>query len=55
MESGLRARRTSARSTSKRHPADRLNAVELLMFGLIAVALVDCTVIGWLVAHGLSN
>jgi hypothetical protein len=52
MESGLRARRMSARS---KQSFGRLNAVEMLMFGLIGVALVDCTVIGWLVAHGLSN
>lgn len=55
MLSGLRTRRLRARATSKRHPADRLNAVEMLMFGLIALAMVDCTVIGWLVAHGLGN
>jgi hypothetical protein len=54
MESGLRARRVSARPTSKRSGV-RLNAVEMLMFGLIGVAMVDCAVIGWLVAHGLSN
>lgn len=54
METGLRTRRVRARATSKQ-PSDRLNAVEILMFGLIALAMVDCTVIGWLVAHGLGN
>jgi hypothetical protein len=55
MHLGLRVRRLRARATSKRTPADRLNAVELLMFGLIALAMVDCSLIGWLVAHGLGN
>ncbi|MDB5027899.1 MAG: hypothetical protein JWO66_1588 [Candidatus Eremiobacteraeota bacterium] len=53
MESGLHARRTIARA--KKQSADRLNPVEMLMFGLIALAMIDCTVIGWLVAHGLGN
>jgi hypothetical protein len=53
MESGLHARRTIARA--KKQPADRLNGIEMLMFGLIALAMIDCTVIGWLVAHGLGN
>jgi hypothetical protein len=53
MESGLPARRVRTRATPKQ--AGRLNAVEMLMFGLIALAMVDCTVIGWLVAHGLGN
>ena len=55
MHLGLRARRPRAQSTSKRTPAGRLNAVEMLMFGLIALAMIDCSVIGWLVAHGLGN
>jgi hypothetical protein len=55
MHLGLRARRPRAQSTSKRTTAGRLNAVEMLMFGLIALAMVDCSVIGWLVAHGLGN
>ncbi len=52
MESGLRARRTRAHIKLK---AGRLNGVEILMFGLIALALIDCTVIGLLVAHGFGN
>ena len=55
MHLGLRARRPRARATSTRTPAGRLNGVEMLMFGLIALAMIDCTVIGWLVAHGLGN
>ena len=51
---GPSARRGRARASSK--PArDGLNSIEILMFGLIALAMVDCTVIGWLVAHGLTN
>ena len=54
MESGLRAR--APRASFKMKPRmERLNSIEMLMFGLIAMAMVDCTVIGWLVAHGLSN
>lgn len=54
MESGLRAR--TPRASIKAKPrTERLNPIELLMFGLIAMAMVDCTVIGWLVAHGLTN
>ena len=55
MHLGLRARRPRARAMSKRTPAGRLNSVEILMFGLIALAMIDCSVIGWLVAHGLGN
>jgi len=56
MHLGLRVPRLRARATSKsRTPAGRLNSVEMLMFGLIALAMVDCSVIGWLVAHGLGN
>lgn len=54
MMSGLRARSSRAHVTPKPRGL-RLNAVETLMFGLIALALVDCTVIGWLVAFGLGN
>ena len=54
MESGLRARAPRV-SFNVKPRTERLNAVEMLMFGLIAMAMVDCTVIGWLVAHGLSN
>jgi hypothetical protein len=54
MESGLRARAPRASFEAKPR-TERLNPVEMLMFGLIAMAMVDCTVIGWLVAHGLSN
>lgn len=53
MDSGLRARRV--RVHAKMKPTGRLNGVEMLMFGLIALALVDCAVIGLLVAHGLGN
>ena len=54
MESGLRAR--TPRVPFKAKPrSERLNPIEMLMFGLIAMAMVDCTVLGWLVAHGLSN
>ncbi len=54
MDSGLRARHASARSSAKPRVA-RPNGVELFMFGLIAVALIDCTVIGLLVARGFGN
>jgi hypothetical protein len=54
MESGLRARQTRAHSNAKPR-SERLNGIEMLMFGLIAMAMVDCTVIGWLIAHGLAN
>ncbi|HEY0393284.1 MAG TPA: hypothetical protein VGD01_02200 [Candidatus Elarobacter sp.] len=54
MHMGLRARQPRAHDKPKLS-AGRLNPVEMLMFGLIAMAMVDCTVIGWLVAHGLSN
>jgi hypothetical protein len=54
MHMGLRARQPRAQAKPKLN-AGRLNPVEMLMFGLIAMAMVDCTVIGWLVAHGLSN
>ena len=53
MDSGLRAR--PGRASVKPKPAPRLNGVEMLMFGLIALALIDCTVIGLLVARGLGN
>ena len=53
MDSGLRARRGRAHAKTK--PSGRLNGIEILMFGLIALALVDCTVIGLLVANGLGN
>jgi hypothetical protein len=55
MHLGFPARRPRVRATSTRTPAGRLNAAELLMFGLIALAMVDCAVIGWLVAHGLGS
>ncbi len=54
MESGLRARHSHARISAKPR-ASRLNGIELFMFGLIAVALIDCTVIGLLVARGFGN
>jgi hypothetical protein len=54
MHTGLRARQPRAHC-KPRPSAGRLNGIEMLMFGLIALAMVDCTVIGWLVAHGLSN
>jgi hypothetical protein len=54
MESGLRARQPRAHSNGKTR-GERLNGIEMLMFGLIAMAMVDCTVIGWLIAHGLAN
>ncbi len=54
MDSGLRARHPDARTSAKPR-ATRLNGIELFMFGLIALALVDCTVIGLLVLRGLAN
>jgi hypothetical protein len=53
MESSLQARRDRVRVKPKL--TGRLNGVEILMFGLIALALIDCTVIGLLVAHGFGN
>ena len=55
MHLGFPARRPRVRATSTRTPAGRLNAAEWLMFGLVALAMVDCAVIGWLVAHGLGS
>lgn len=54
MHTALRAAQPRA-STKAKPRADRLNGLEMLMFGLIAMAMVDCTVIGWLVAHGFAN
>jgi hypothetical protein len=54
MESGLRARHNSARTSAKPR-ASRLNGIELFMFGLIALALVDFAVIGLLIARGFGN
>ena len=54
MDSGLRARQRPARTSAKPR-ASRLNGIELFMFGLIALALVDCAVIGLLVARGFGN
>jgi hypothetical protein len=51
MHFGLPARAHRADFKSK----PRLNGVEVLMLGLIALALVDCGIIGWLVAHGLGG
>ena len=53
MESGLRARAT-ARTSAKPRTA-RPNGIELFMFGLIGLALIDCAVIGLLVARGFGN
>jgi hypothetical protein len=52
MHIGLPARRGRAELKSKPY---RLNFAETLLLGLIALALVDCGVIGWLVAHGLGG
>ncbi len=54
MESGLRVPHPHARTAAKPR-SGRLNGVELFMFGLIALALVDCAVIGLLVARGFGN
>jgi len=54
MDSGLRARHPHARASAKVR-GTRPNGIELFMFGLIALALIDCTVIGLLVARGFAN
>jgi len=54
MDSGLHARHVAARTSAKPRSA-RPNGIEIFMFGLIALALVDCTVIGLLVARGFGN
>ena len=54
MDSGLPARHVGARTKSK--PVfGRFNAIEMLLFGLIGVALVDCAVIVWLVVRGFGD
>jgi hypothetical protein len=53
MDSGLRA--PGRARTSAKPRAARPNGIELFMFGLIALALIDCTVIGLLVARGFGN
>jgi hypothetical protein len=52
MHFGLQAR--PARVELKAKPY-RLNGAEMLVLGLIALAVVDCGIIGWLVAHGLGG
>ena len=43
-----RARRTTRPFMS------RFNGFEVLMFGLLGMALVDCGLVGWLVVHGVN-
>jgi hypothetical protein len=54
MDSGLQARRVAVRTKPKPVFA-RFNAIEMLLFGLIGVALIDCAVIAWLVLRGFGD
>lgn len=54
MDSGLPARRAGTRvKTAVLH--GRFNAIEMLLFGLIGVALIDCGIIVWLVVRGFGD
>jgi len=53
MESGLPARRDArVKSTAM---LGRFNGIEMLLFGLIGVALIDCGIIVWLVVRGFGD
>lgn len=54
MDSRIPARRASARVKSS-GMYGRFNAIEMLLFGLIGVALIDCGIIAWLVVRGFGD
>jgi hypothetical protein len=54
MDSRLPVRRATTRVKSNA-VFGRFNAIEMLLFGLIGVALIDCGIIVWLVIRGFGD
>jgi hypothetical protein len=55
MDSRLPVRRAATARVKSSPTFGRFNAVEMLLFGLIGVALIDCAVIVWLVVRGFGD
>jgi len=55
MDSRLPARRATTARVKTSPMFGRFNAIEMLLFGLIGVALIDCGIIVWLVVRGFGD
>jgi hypothetical protein len=55
MDSRLPVRRAATARVKSSAVFGRFNAIEMLLFGLIGVALIDCGVIVWLVVRGFGD